>query len=52
MLLGVLRVNLLPEPRGQGVDVYIAMNRFQVTAGREADFEEIWASRETYLDEV
>ena len=32
--------------------MYIAMNRFQVTAGREADFEEIWASRETYLDEV
>ncbi len=32
--------------------MYIAMNRFQVTAGREADFEEVWASRETYLDEV
>jgi len=32
--------------------MYIAMNRFQVTAGREAEFEEIWTSRETYLDEV
>ena len=32
--------------------MYIAMNRFQVTAGREADFEEVWASRETHLDEV
>jgi heme-degrading monooxygenase HmoA len=32
--------------------VYIAMNRFRVTAGREADFEQVWASRETYLDDV
>ena len=32
--------------------MYIAMNRFQVTAGRETDFEEVWKSRETYLDEV
>jgi heme-degrading monooxygenase HmoA len=32
--------------------VYIAMNRFQVTAGREGEFEEVWRSRETYLDEV
>ena len=32
--------------------MYFAMNRFQVTAGREADFEEVWKSRETYLDEV
>jgi len=32
--------------------VYIAMNRFQVTAGRESDFEEVWGSRETYLDDV
>lgn len=30
---------------------YIAMNRFKVTAGREADFEEIWRSREGRLKE-
>jgi heme-degrading monooxygenase HmoA len=28
------------------------MNRFQVNAGRESEFEEVWRSRETYLDEV
>ncbi len=32
--------------------MYIAMNRFQVTAGREADFEQIWTRRETHLSEV
>lgn len=32
--------------------MYIAMNRFQVNAGRESEFEEVWRSRETYLDEV
>jgi heme-degrading monooxygenase HmoA len=32
--------------------MYIAMNRFQVTAGRESEFESVWKNRETYLDEV
>jgi len=32
--------------------MFIAMNRFRITKGREADFEAIWASRESYLDEV
>jgi heme-degrading monooxygenase HmoA len=32
--------------------MFIAMNRFQVNAGKEADFEEMWRSRETYLDQV
>ncbi len=32
--------------------MYIAMNRFQVTAGREAEFEKVWKGRETHLDEV
>ena len=32
--------------------MYIAMNRFRVTAGCEAEFEEVWANRETYLEEV
>jgi heme-degrading monooxygenase HmoA len=32
--------------------MFIAMNRFQVTPGREADFEEQWRGRESYLDGV
>ncbi|MEY8801337.1 antibiotic biosynthesis monooxygenase [Leisingera sp. XS_AS12] len=31
---------------------YIAMNRFKIRLGREADFESIWASRESRLKEV
>jgi len=32
--------------------MFIAMNRFNVRNGREADFEEQWRSRETYLKGV
>ena len=32
--------------------MYIAMNRFQVNVDREADWEQIWKGRETYLAEV
>jgi heme-degrading monooxygenase HmoA len=32
--------------------MFIAMNRFSVNAGQEAAFEEMWRSRETYLQEV
>ncbi|MEG3619016.1 antibiotic biosynthesis monooxygenase [Magnetovibrio sp. PR-2] len=32
--------------------MYIAMNRFRIKKGAEADFEQIWAERETFLDEV
>jgi heme-degrading monooxygenase HmoA len=32
--------------------MFIAMNRFQVNDGQEAAFEEMWRSRETYLQEV
>ena len=28
------------------------MNRFQVNPGKEADFEEIWRTRETFLQDV
>ena len=31
------------------VVVYIAMNRFRVKRGSEADFEQVWQNRETYL---
>jgi heme-degrading monooxygenase HmoA len=29
--------------------MFIAMNRFQVHPGREADFERLWLNRETHL---
>ena len=32
--------------------MFIAMNRFQVTPGKEEEFEEIWRRRESYLDGV
>lgn len=32
--------------------MYIAMNRFRITPGREEDFLEIWRKRDSYLDEV
>jgi heme-degrading monooxygenase HmoA len=32
--------------------MYIAMNRFRIAQGREADFEGIWKNRKTYLHEV
>ncbi len=32
--------------------MFIAMNRFKVNKGAEADFEEVWLSRETHLEDV
>lgn len=32
--------------------MFIAMNRFKVAKGREADFETLWRSRESYLHEL
>jgi heme-degrading monooxygenase HmoA len=32
--------------------MYIAMNRFKVALGSEADFETVWTSRDTHLKEV
>jgi len=32
--------------------MYIAMNRFRITLGKEADFIAIWKNRETFLDTV
>ncbi len=32
--------------------MFIAMNRFKITPGKETEFVEIWKNRETYLDEV
>lgn len=32
--------------------MYIAMNRFRITLGKEKTFIQIWCDRETYLEEV
>ncbi len=32
--------------------MYIAMNRFKVNEGREADFETVWRERDSRLNEV
>ncbi len=32
--------------------MFIAMNRFQVKLGREADFETVWRERDSHLKEV
>jgi heme-degrading monooxygenase HmoA len=32
--------------------MFIAMNRFQVVKGKEADFEKVWQTRESYLDRM
>jgi len=32
--------------------MYLAMNRFSVNVEREAEWEQIWKERETYLQEV
>lgn len=32
--------------------MYIAMNRFKVTHGSEAAFEELWTTRDTHLKDV
>jgi|TARA_B100001113_G_scaffold188224_1_gene154082 heme-degrading monooxygenase HmoA len=32
--------------------MFIAMNRFKIILGQEADFEEVWKSRDSHLDKV
>lgn len=32
--------------------MFIAMNRFKITPGAEAGFEEVWRERDSYLHEV
>lgn len=32
--------------------MYIAMNRFKIGEGREAEFEKTWQERDSYLDDV
>jgi len=32
--------------------MFIAMNRFKVVLGKEDSFQEVWQTRESYLDEV
>jgi heme-degrading monooxygenase HmoA len=37
--------------KGNG-GMFIAMNRFKVIKGSEKDFEQVWLTRETHLDQV
>ncbi|MEL6277256.1 MAG: antibiotic biosynthesis monooxygenase [Pseudomonadota bacterium] len=32
--------------------MFIAMNRFKITPGQEAAFEDVWASRDSHLESV
>lgn len=32
--------------------MYVAMNRFRIVPGREAEFEAVWRGRETRLDQT
>ena len=32
--------------------MFVAMNRFRVARGAEADFEQVWTTRDTYLEDV
>ena len=32
--------------------MYVAMNRFQITSGREDEFEKTWRERDSHLDAV
>ena len=32
--------------------MFIAMNRFRIKPGKEADFERVWAERDSHLDQV
>ena len=41
-----------PSSQEKEYVMFIAMNRFQVKTGSEAAFENIWASRESYLSEL
>lgn len=34
------------------ITMFIAMNRFRIALGFEADFEQVWRERESYLDTV
>jgi heme-degrading monooxygenase HmoA len=44
---------LIPAQPGSGDHLmFIAMNRFRVAKGSEADFEHVWISRDSHLDKV
>jgi len=48
-------VILAPKPMAAGKDgqaMFIAMNRFRIVRGREADFEQLWSERNSHLDGV
>ena len=48
-----LLINVKKSHLKNGVrNMYIAMNRFKITLGRENDFENIWKERDTHLENV
>jgi heme-degrading monooxygenase HmoA len=51
VLTSRLRVLRLPVNQRE-VTMFVAMNRFQIADGREADFERAWRERESYLEGV
>jgi hypothetical protein len=40
------------DTKERGFPMFIAMNRFRVAKGSEADFEHVWLSRDSHLDKV
>ena len=40
------------DTKERGFPMFIAMNRFRVAKGSEADFEQVWLSRDSHLDKV
>jgi heme-degrading monooxygenase HmoA len=42
----------MPLLKKEDFRMFIAMNRFRVAKGSEADFEHVWLSRDSHLDKV
>ena len=40
----------MPLLKKEDFGMFIAMNRFRVAKGSEADFEHVWLSRDSHLD--
>ena len=41
-----------PAVEGKDEAMFIAMNRFRIARGREAEFEQVWRERDSHLDGV
>jgi heme-degrading monooxygenase HmoA len=47
-----MRSYVLRALKKKEVSMFIAMNRFRVAKGSEADFEQVWLSRDSHLEKV